>query len=407
MKHILLVHQAFVSPHQAGGTRHYEFARLLVPEGQYRFTIIASTLSYLTGQQAQPEDDEGLEAGIDVLRAYTLPVSQRSFVWRVVAFFSFMVMAVWTARRAKDIDLVMGTSPPIFQAVSAWFIAFIRRKPFLLEVRDLWPEFAIDMGVLKNPVLIRLSRWLEAFLYSRADHILVNSPAYRDYMLKRGIPVNKVTLIPNGVDSTMFDPDADGQTMRHQLDLDGQFVVTYAGALGKANDLETILRAARHLHEYNDIHFLLVGDGKERSSLEAIAHEYGLSNVTFTGAMPKSDMPEILAASDACVATLMNIPMFRTTYPNKVFDYMAAGKPTLLGIDGVIRQVIEAAHGGIFVPPSDDKALAEAILRLYGDQSTLKQMGQSARAYVETHFDRHKQAHDFADLLEHVVTKEN
>ena len=175
MKHILLVHQAFVSPRQAGGTRHYEFARLLVPQGQYRFTIIASTLSYLTGQQAKPDDDSGLETGIKVLRAYTPPVAQRGFIWRVLAFFGFMMTSVSISRKAHDVDLVMGTTPPIFQAVSAWFIAFVRRKPFLLEVRDLWPEFAIDMGVLNNSVLIRLSRWLESFLYKRADHILVNS----------------------------------------------------------------------------------------------------------------------------------------------------------------------------------------------------------------------------------------
>ena len=205
----------------------------------------------------------------------------------------------------------------------------------------------------------------------------------------------------------MFDPNADGQVVREKLGLAGKFVVTYAGALGQANDIPTILRAAKTLNENSDIHFLLVGDGKEKSNLEVLATEYGLKNVTFTGAVPKTDVSGMLAASDVCTATLMSIPMFKTTYPNKVFDYMAAGKPTILGIDGVIRQVIEAAHGGIFVPPSDDKALAEAILRLYGDQSTLKQMGQSARAYVEVYFDRRKQAYDFADLLEHVAARDN
>lgn len=405
MKHILLVHQAFVSPRQAGGTRHYEFARILVPDDHFRFTIVASTLSYLTGQEAQPEDDKDLEKGISILRAYTLPVSHRSFVWRVIAFFSFMISSVWASRHAKDIDLVMGTTPQIFQAVSAWFISFVRHKPFLLEVRDLWPEFAIDMGVLTNPLLIRLSRLLESFLYNRADHILVNSPAYRDYMLKRGIPEDKITLIPNGVDSQMFDPNADGQDIRQRFDLNGKYVVTYAGALGKANDLETVLRAARRLQDYGDIHFLIVGDGKERTNLESTAKDFNLSNVMFTGAMPKTDIPAILAASDVCTATLMDIPMFKTTYPNKVFDYMAAGKPTILGIDGVIRDVVEAAEGGIFVPPGDDEALAIAVLELHKDSSRTAQMGKSARNYVETHFDRYQQAQTFSELLKNVATK--
>jgi glycosyltransferase involved in cell wall biosynthesis len=403
VKHVLLVHQAFVSPHQAGGTRHYEFAKLLTPEGKYRFTIVASTLSYLTGQRAQSTDDADLPPRLSVLRAYTLPVAHRSFVWRIIAFFSFMVASVWTSRRAQNVDVVMGTTPPIFQAISAWLIAAFRHKPFLLEVRDLWPEFAIDMGVLTNPVLIRLSRWLEAFLYDRADHILVNSPAYRDYMIKRGIPAAKVSLIPNGVDPTMFDPAADGQTIRQRFDLSGKFVVTYAGALGQANDIGTILQAAKTLNDDSTIHFLLVGDGKERPKLELMAEEYGLKNVTFTGALPKNDMPALLAASDVCVATLMNIPMFKTTYPNKVFDYMAAGRPTVLGIDGVIRDVIDAAHGGIFVTPGSSEELARAVAALYDDRRRAQQMGQAARAYVVVHFNRNEQVKDFADLIDRLT----
>ena len=206
-------------------------------------------LSYLTGKAGAPEDDANLDEGIQVLRSYTLPVTNRSFVWRVIAFFSFMFSAVWTSFRVKEVDLVMGTTPPIFQAVSAWVIAALRRKPFLLEVRDLWPEFAIDMGVLNNPVLIKLSRWLESFLYSRANHILVNSPAYRDYMLNRGIAPEKVSLIPNGVDPTMFDGPDVRDAVRQELGMGGRFVVSYAGAMGAANDLQVVLKAADRLRD--------------------------------------------------------------------------------------------------------------------------------------------------------------
>ncbi|MCK6581257.1 MAG: glycosyltransferase family 4 protein [Anaerolineae bacterium] len=403
MNHILLVHQAFVSPQEAGGTRHYEFARLLTSTGQYRFTIIASTLSYLTGQHNRSDSDSSLGPGIQVLRAYTLPSTHRSFLWRVIAFFSFMIMSIWTSRKAGHVDLVMGTTPPIFQAVSAWFIAFVRRKPFLLEVRDLWPEFAIDMGVLKNPILIRMSRWLEAFLYSRATHILVNSPAYRDYMLRRGIPSEKVTLIPNGVDPEMFNPEAKGTELRKRLNLDDKFIVTYAGALGQANDIGTILCAAYEVRDCEDIYFLMVGDGKERVNLERHAQEIGLTNVTFTGALPKSEMPNVLAASDVCVATLMNIPMFKTTYPNKVFDYMAAGRPTILGIDGVIREVVEASKGGIFVNPGSSEELAKAVQMLYDDRDRARAMGRAARSHVVEHFNRSNHVKSFAELLNRVA----
>ena len=171
--HILLIHQAFVSPNEAGGTRHYELSRHLVQQG-HQVTIVASDLSYLTGERttARPRlVTQELLDGIQVLRTYTYPALHRSFFWRVISFFSFMFTSLVAALRVKNVDLVMGTSPPIFQAVSAWLVAALRRLPFLLEIRDLWPEFAIDMGVLKNLLLIRLSRWLERFLYARSHHL--------------------------------------------------------------------------------------------------------------------------------------------------------------------------------------------------------------------------------------------
>jgi glycosyltransferase involved in cell wall biosynthesis len=397
----LLIHQAFASPQDAGGTRHYEFARHLIRQGD-QFVIVASDIHYPSGirlvERTKLVTKQNLD-GIGLLRSYTYPSVNRGFVWRVIAFVSFMITSVYAALRAGPVDLVMGTSPPIFQAVSAWFVALVRRRPFLLEIRDLWPEFAIDIGILKNPLAIAASRWLERFLYARATHLLVNSPAYRDYLINKGVAATKITLIPNGVDTDMFDPHASAPHLRAELHLDGKFVVTYAGALGLANDLDTILRAAERLCAESAVHFLMVGDGKERPNLEAKARMLGLSNVTFAGSYPKNRIPEILAASQACVACLKNIPMFRTTYPNKVFDYMAAGRPTLLVIDGVIREVIEAAQGGIFVPPGDDAALARGVMELSGDPQLAQTMGQNARAYVVEHFNRAQQAQDFYHLV--------
>ena len=403
--HVLLIHQAFVSPDQPGGTRHYELASHLVEQG-HACTIIASDRSYLTGQRFVDQENDGRPQDtrrVRITRVYTYPSLHRSFVWRVVSFLSFMLTSLWAALKAGPIDLVIGTSPPIFQAVSAWLVAMLRRRPFLLEIRDLWPEFAIGLGVLKNPVLIALSSWLEGFLYARATHILVNSPAYASYLINKGIPEAKVSLIANGVDPSMFDPQADGHTIRQELALSDKFVVTYAGALGLANDIETIIRSAARLREEPDIHFLLVGDGKERANLEKQAHTLDLPNVTFAGSRPKTCMPDVLAASDACVATLKDIPMFRTTYPNKIFDYMAAGRPTVLAIDGVIREVVEAAQGGIYVAPGDDAALADAIRRLHQDRPQSRALGAAARAYVVTHFNRHRQAEQFLALVQRMV----
>jgi glycosyltransferase involved in cell wall biosynthesis len=396
--HILLIHQAFVAPSEAGGTLHIELARHAVAAG-HQVTIVASTLNYLTGEHRQASSAEVYD-GVRVHRVYAYPSLHRSFIWRVVTFLSFMCSSVIAALRMRDVDVVMGTTPPLFQACSAWVVACLRRRPLLLEVRDLWPEFAIGMGVLTNPLLIRVARALERFLYRRATRILVNSPAYVTYLERHGVPAAKIAFIPNGVDPAMFDPEASQAEARAALDLGRGYVVTYAGAMGQANDLGVVLDAAARLRDRTDVTLLMVGDGKERAGLERRAAAEGLERVRFLGARPKHEMPVVLAASDACLAILQDIPEFRTTYPNKVFDYMAAGRPTVLAIDGVIRSVIDEAGGGLFVAPGDGEALAAAIRTLADDPEEGRRMGRRARAHVEQRFDRRAHAAAFVRLVE-------
>jgi lipopolysaccharide/colanic/teichoic acid biosynthesis glycosyltransferase len=406
---ILLIHQAFASPSDGGGTRHYEFAQKALNCG-HSFTVVASELSYLSGDSVI--ERRGLYAeqyldGLRVLRAYAHPALHRSFAWRALSFLTFAASSFVTALNMGRVDLVMGTSPPIFQALSAWAVAFLRERPFLLEVRDLWPEFAVDMGVLANPILIWGSRRLERFLYRRATHILVNSPSYREYLLDRHVAPLKISLISNGVDPAMFDPDSTGEQIRREYRLEGKFVISYAGAIGMANDLNTAIRAADRLREKQDLVFVIAGDGKERQNLEAEAARRGLKNIRFTGRLSKAKAAEVMAASDACVAMLKDIPMFRTTYPNKVFDYMAAGRPTLLAIDGVIRTVIERSGSGLFVAPGNDAALADAILKLAEDRSAARRMGLQGREYVTRHFNRNDQAGEFVHLCETLIQQWN
>ncbi len=404
---LLLIHQAFVSSKEAGGTRHSELARQLADRG-LKLKVVTSLVSYLTNQSVTSggatakgllysrEDVEG----VTVIRARTPAVLHKGFGWRILSFLVFAVTSVWAGLRSGPVDIVMGTTPPIFQAPSAWLVARLRRKPFLLEVRDLWPDFAIDMGVLRNPLVIRAARLLERFLYRAADRIIVNSPAYRDYLLEKGIAPEKIAFVPNGVDVEMFQTPATGTAIRERFGLQDKVVVVYAGAHGMANDLRTVLAAADRLRSVETIHFLFVGDGKEKANLEAEAQRLALPNVTFAGSIPKDQMPEVLAAADLCLATLMNIKMFSMTYPNKVFDYMAAGRPTVLGIDGVIRKVIEDSDGGLYVPPGDAPALSDAIDRLAADPDRRRAMGARARDYVATHFNRRDQALEFFRVLE-------
>lgn len=398
---ILCIHQIFASMKEAGGTRHYELAQHLRARG-HQMVVIAGTSSYLSNERLVTRKrlvTEDAADGIRILRAYTWGNFHRSFAKRIVAFLSFMLTSVWASLRVHEVDLILATSPPLFQALSAWVVSCLRRRPLLLEIRDLWPDFAIGMGILKNPILISLARTLERFLYSRAAHIIVNSPAYVDYMIARGIPQDKVSLIPNGVSPEMFVRKANGASIRTQYGLQDKFVVTYAGAHGVANDLEVVVLAAERVRSDPSIHFLFVGSGAERVRLEALARSLNLKNVTFAGPCPKSEIPQILAASDACLAILQNIPMFQTTYPNKVFDYMAAGRPTILAINGVIRKVIEESHGGIYVPPGDAAALSEAVRVLSRNRQKAAEMGRAAREFVIERFNRKDHAQKLERLL--------
>ncbi len=397
--HVLIIHQAFAALNEPGGTRHHELARYLVQRG-HRVTIIASPVSYITGE-APATSTENLEDGITIIRAYVYRAHHKSFVHRVFAFVSFMASSFFVGLKVKDVDLIWGTSPPIFQGITAWALARLKRIPFLFEVRDLWPAFAISVGVLKNGILIGASEWLERFLYRAADRVMVNSPGYVTHV--RDLGAKRLELVPNGADAGMFDPAQRGQSFRESHQLEDKFVALYAGAHGMSNDLGVVLDAAEILREEKDIQIVLLGDGKEKANLQAQAKKMALKNVSFIASVPKSGMADALAASDACIAILKPIEWYKATYPNKVFDYMAAGRPVALAIDGVIREVVDAAGCGIFAEPGDAVALADAIRKLASNPARSQDMGLAGRRYVEEHFDRAALAEQLTGVLEEMA----
>jgi glycosyltransferase involved in cell wall biosynthesis len=403
--HILIIHQAFASLQEPGGTRHAEFASLLAARG-HRVTIIASPVSYITGNRTAPSSQpgQGQTGQVRILRARVYSAHHRSFGHRVLAFVSFMLSSFWLGLGVKDVDLVWGTSPPITQGLTAWMLARMKKARFLFEVRDLWPQFAIAVGVLRNPLLIALSEWLERFLYRHADRVMVNSPGFSQHVQDRG--AGRVGLVPNGADPSMFDLADLGDEFRQTYDLSDRFIVTYAGAHGMSNDLGVVLDAARELQDRPEVQIVLLGDGKEKAHLVTRAQELGLKNVTFLPSLPKSQMPAALAGAHACLAILKPLDEYKTTYPNKVFDYMAAGRPVVLAIDGVIREVVEAADCGVFAQPGDPSALAEAIRSLAADRHKARQMGLRGRAYLETHFSRAVIGEQLLSLLEEMLDEE-
>jgi glycosyltransferase involved in cell wall biosynthesis len=402
--HILLIHQAFAALNEPGGTRHYELARILAQRG-HRVTVVASPISYLTGAQSAPRGIrlESAESGqITILRTYAYSAIHRSFLHRVIGFLSFMATSFLAGLKVSKVDLVWGTSPPIFQGVTAWLLARLKRVPFLLEVRDLWPAFAVEVGVLKQPAIIRASEWLESFLYRHADQMIVNSPGFIDHVRARG--GQDIELVPNGADPRMFDPHDRGAAFRQKHDLQGKFIALYAGAHGLSNDLGILLEAAERLKDDTGIAIVLLGDGKEKPALMASAASRQLNNVTFIDSVPKTEMAQALAASDLCIAILKPIPLYATVYPNKVFDYMAAGRPVLLAIDGVIREVVEKAQAGVFCSPGDPESLAAAIQKLSQDPQWVQSMGNCGREYIEAHFDRAALGERLAEIIEAIGT---
>lgn len=397
--HILLIHQAFASDSQAGGTRHFELATYLVRHG-HRVTVIAGPISYMTGRRSTLDSTEH---GLDVVWPRVYGGWGPGFVGRLSAFVSFMISSWIAACRIRDVDVIWGTSPPIFQAISAYLTALLRRRPFVLEIRDLWPGFAVEMEVLRNKLLIWLSEGLERLLYRKATRVVVNSPGFSQHVFERsGAQQRLPNVIPNGVDLETFDarlregngwPDWDSE----------KFNVVYAGALGAANGLDVVLAAATVLRDDMEIRFVLIGDGRDKVRLASEARRRGLTNVAFVPAMPKSAMPSVLKRANLCLATLQPLPLFATTYPNKVFDYMAAGRPTIVAIDGVIREVIETAQAGTYVPPGDGAALARAVVHYREHPSLMESHGRHGRCCVEGRFSRQRHGDMLASIFEEVA----
>lgn len=395
---ILLIHQAFVATNEAGGTRHAEIGQILAQKGHH-LSVITSSVSYLTGSEKESSKNSRPADPVEVIAITAGGGIHRSALSRVWAFILFMLGSFFRGVRLSDVDIVWGTSPNLFQALSAYAVAKVKRKPFVLEIRDLWPDFAIGMGVLKNRMLICASRRLEKFLYRHADSLVVNSPGFKSHI--REVSGREAVLIPNGADLAMFEvSETAGSEARQALGIDPEdFVVMYTGAHGPANDLTTVLAAAEQLKAYDKIKFVLVGSGKEKKHLIELAASKTLSNVLFVPPIAKSEIACTMQAADAGLAILKNIPMFTTTYPNKVFDFMAAGKPVLCQIDGVIREVVEKHDCGVFVPLGNPRALAQAVLNLMNSPEACRRMGTNSRAAIRDFFSREKAAEQYENLF--------
>jgi len=337
------------------------------------------------------------------------PPYQRNDWRRVRNMVAFMLRAWWLGRKLPKLvpdlgkpDVVIGSSPHLLTPLAAYWVARRYRVPFLVEVRDLWPQTIIDMGELSehHPITKALQA-LERFLYSHAEKIITLLPRADKYITACGVPREKIVWIPNGVDLSRF------EGLEPYVASENGFRVLYLGAHGKANALDTVIQAARILRDrgYREIRFILVGDGPEKPRLMALAEEIRLHNVEFRGPVPKSAVPKTLCAVDATLFVLHDLSLYNYGISlNKLFDYLAASKPLIL-VGRPANNPVEEAYCGLAVPPQGPEALAEAVIQLYQmSPEERAEMGRRGREYVEKYHDIRKLAAQLESVLQSVLS---
>lgn len=408
---ILVLHQYFLGKEDPGGSRFNQFVKYWEESG-HDITVVAGTVHYATGKKEDRYKGkwvlkEPYSNNVDVVRTYVSEAYNKSFVGRLWGYFSFTLSSLWAILfHVKKHDVMIVTSPPLFVGVTGVLAKWLKRTPLVFEIRDLWPESAIDTGVLTNPLIIKMAYFVEKLSYKFSNKINVLTPAFKQKLIEdKGIKEEKITFIPNGADLDIFEPGQRDNWVRDQYGLEDQFVVAYMGAHGVANHLESLLETAKEFNDDEQVAFVLIGDGMRKSALQQKAKEDGITNVVFIDSQPKHKIPDFCNASDICTAVLKKVDTFKTVYPNKVFDYMSCAKPILLGIDGVARELVEESGAGYYVDPENPKQFAARIRELKENPELRERLGNSGLAFVRENFSREVLANKYVDELQKVAKK--
>jgi glycosyltransferase involved in cell wall biosynthesis len=348
----------------------------------------------------QQEDRDG----IHVHRVLTLPAANAGFAGRTLNYFFYLVMASLVAPFLPRVDVVVSTSPQFFCGLAGFVVSRWKRVPWVLEIRDLWPESIVTVGAMKEGAVTRFLAWLEAFAYRKADAIVSVTESFVPHIVARG-GAGKVTVITNGVDLDFFRPARDDPALAAEFGVAGRFVAAYVGTHGMAHGLDTILRAAGRLRDEPRVAFLLAGDGAERERLVQQRDALGLDNVLIVGQQPKERMPAIWALTDVSLVLLRKSRTFESVIPSKIFEAMGMARPIILGVRGESQRIVEAAQAGICIEPEDDAELAEAVRHLANDPERARQLGQAGRRYVAENYDRRRLAARFEQLLARLAAR--
>jgi len=346
--------------------------------------------------------------GIKIWRHWLYATPNEGFLKKTFAHFSFMVSIVLlSSLRGERPDVLIVSSPNFFSVISTYLISRVRGVPYIFEVRDLWPGIFIELGVLKNRYLIRLLEIIELFLYRKASAVVPLTNGFAEDIIKRGIPDNKIEVITNGVDLDMYKPGSGETYLRSKIGLsEDRFIILYIGAHGISHGLAGVLDAAESLKEEQDIHFLFVGEGAEKSNLINLAKNKKLKNVTFLPGQPREKVIDFYHLANVCLVPLRDVLGLNTFIPSKIFEIMGCGKPIIASLRGETADILTKSEAALVIPPENPAELIKAIKILKSDPEMCWRMGQAGRTFVEENYDRKVLARKYLNLLEK-VSKDN
>ncbi|HCU53361.1 MAG TPA: glycosyltransferase WbuB [Gammaproteobacteria bacterium] len=393
--HILFLTDNFPPETNAPASRTYEHAKRWVAAG-HRVTVVTGAPNFPSGKLHAGYRNafwkrEVLD-GIDVVRVWTYITANVGFLRRTLDYISFMMAAILASPFLPRPDVIVATSPQFFTPCAAWVVSKLRRRPFVFELRDLWPDSIIAVGAMQETWVIGWLRKLEYFLYRRAARIVSVSPSFKRILITNGIDPEKIAVVPNGVELTVYQPGPKPETLAKRLNVEGKFVAAYVGTVGMAHGIGTLLNAAKGLLHRQDIVFVVVGTGAEAADLADKSRRDGLTNVIFVGAVSKAEVREYWRLCDVALVLLRDAPLFRHVIPSKIFEAMGMARPILLGVKGESERIILESGAGITIPPEDAPALALAVGELAGNRDRCIGMGTKGRQYVEQRFSREQLA---------------
>jgi glycosyltransferase involved in cell wall biosynthesis len=341
--------------------------------------------------------------GIRVIRPWTYVTPNEGFLKRMLNYLLFASASVLASLRADRPDVVVATTPQFFVGIAGAVVAWLRRRPFVLEVRDLWPDSIVQLGQLEDRRLIRILEWIETRLYRRAAGIVVNTRSFIDHIVARGVSRERIELIYNGIDAKLFAPRPRDPALLRRHGLEDQWLVAYVGTLGLAHGLVTVLDAAERLRDREDVVFLFIGDGADRARLEAEARRRNLGNVRFLGLLPRAELPAWIASIDCLLVMLRDLPVFATVVPSKIFEFCAQERPVVVAARGEIRRLVEEAKAGFVIDPENGEQLAAALEHVRANPAEAAARARAGREWVEKGFQRDALARSMASFLERIA----